>query len=78
MNLNPTEYFDKLDEEAQKLSELNDKAVLLTDVVKQARMYADVIIPQMTLTRAIADEIEPYLGEKYKPYPSYADLLFKV
>ncbi len=69
---------DKLDEEAQKLSELNDKAVLLTDVVKQARMYADVIIPQMTLTRAIADEIEPYLGEKYKPYPSYADLLFKV
>lgn len=69
---------DKLDEEAQKLSELNDKAAFLTDVVKQARMYADVVIPQMTLTRAIADEIEPYLGEKYKPYPSYADLLFKV
>ena len=69
---------DKLDSEAQKLEKLHNEAVEITDVPKQARFYADKVIPQMEATRAVADAIEPILGEKYKPYPSYSDLLFRV
>lgn len=69
---------DKLDSEAQKLENLHNEAVSIDDVPKQARFYADKVIPQMEATRAVADKIEPILGEKYKPYPSYSDLLFRV
>lgn len=69
---------DKLDSEAQKLEKLHNEAVEIDDVSKQARFYADKVIPQMEATRAVADAIEPILGEKYKPYPSYSDLLFRV
>lgn len=69
---------DKLDSEAQKLEKLHNEAVSIDDVPKQARFYADKVIPQMEATRAVADKIEPILGEKYKPYPSYSDLLFRV
>lgn len=69
---------DKLDSEAQKLEKLHNEAVSIDDVPKQARFYADKVIPQMEATRAVADAIEPILGEKYKPYPSYSDLLFRV
>ena len=69
---------DKLDSEAQQLEKLHNEAVEIADVSKQARFYADKVIPQMEATRAVADAIEPILGEKYKPYPSYSDLLFRV
>ena len=69
---------DKLDSEAQKLEKIHNEANAIADVPKQARFYADKVIPQMEATRAVADAIEPILGEKYKPYPSYSDLLFRV
>ena len=73
-----TNLADKLDGEAQKLVKTHNEAIKIADVPKQARFYADKVIPQMEATRAIADRIEPILGEKYKPYPSYSDLLFRV
>ena len=69
---------DKLDREAQTLSRIHTAAAAVTDVAEQARLYADKVIPQMEAARAVADQIEPVLGEKYKPYPSYSDLLFRV
>lgn len=48
------------------------------DAMKIAKAYVDEVIPAMAETRAIADEIEPILGENYKPYPCYEDLLFRV
>ena len=69
---------DKLDENAQKLEKIHNTACMIADVPKQARFYVDKVIPQMEATRAVADAIEPILGEKYKPYPSYSDLLFRV
>ncbi|MCR5172441.1 MAG: glutamine synthetase III [Treponema sp.] len=69
---------DWLDDEAQKLIKMHSNVNAVDDVVKQARDYADKIIPQMEKTRAIADRIEPILGERYKPFPSYTDLLFRV
>ncbi|MCR4821615.1 MAG: glutamine synthetase type III, partial [Treponema sp.] len=69
---------DKLDSEAQKLEKIHNQACDLADIPAQARFYVDKVIPQMEATRKVADEIEPILGEKYKPYPSYSDLLFRV
>ena len=43
-----------------------------------AQGYAREVIPAMAEARAVADEIEPLLGENYKPFPSYEDLLFKI
>jgi len=31
----------------------------------------------LRFTRAAADEIEPLLGEAYKPFPTYEELLFR-
>ena len=69
---------DKLDNEAKNLSKIHDEACSINDIPKKARFYADRVIPQMQKTRAVADAIEPSLGEKHKPYPSYSDLLFRV
>jgi glutamine synthetase len=46
--------------------------------MQRAHAYAKVVIPAMEEVRAIADQIEPLLGEEYKPFPSYEDLLFSV
>ncbi|MCH5289553.1 MAG: glutamine synthetase III [Treponema sp.] len=73
-----SERTDALAAEADKLARLHEKAVKISDEAKQARFYADEILPQMAAARAAADAIEPLLGEAYKPYPSYADLLFRV
>ncbi len=69
---------DKLNFETDKLENIHNAAENEKDIVKQARDYADKVIPQMEAARAVADKIEPLLGEKFKPYPNYADLMFRV
>ena len=55
-----------------------DKAYEIFDLMQKAHAYAKVVIPAMEEVRAIADQIEPLLGEEYKPFPSYEDLLYSV
>lgn len=69
---------DKLNFESEKLEKIHSEAEAVSDAAKQARMYVDKVIPQMEATRAVADKIEPILGEKFKPYPNYGDLMFRV
>ncbi len=69
---------DKLNFETDKLENIHNAVENEKDIVKQARDYADKVIPQMETARAVADKIEPLLGEKFKPYPNYADLMFRV
>ena len=69
---------NRLSEKADELKNKHEKAKSLENVTKIARAYADSVIPAMEDTRAVADEIEPLLGEEYKPYPSYEDLLFRI
>ena len=73
-----TSLADKLNFETEKLENIHNAAESEKDVAKQARDYADKVIPQMEATRAVADKIEPLLGEKFKPFPNYADLMFRV
>ena len=38
----------------------------------------DELVPAMNSLRAVADELETMVAEKYWPYPSYSELLFNV
>ena len=48
------------------------------DDQRLAEYYRDAIIPAMDRLRAVAEEIEPLVGEKYWPYPTYGRMLFAV
>ena len=49
-----------------------------TDVSEIAFYYKDNVLTAMQELRAVADEIETLVGEKYWPYPTYGELLFGV
>jgi glutamine synthetase len=68
----------ELSEKESLLAKVHDEAVSKGDCMKIARAYVDSVIPVMTEARNIVDKIEPLLGETYKPFPSYEDLLFRV
>ncbi len=69
---------DELAKKAEELSAHHLEAKKHADAAACARAYVESVIPCMAETRAVADEIEPLLGEDYKPYPSYEDLLFRI
>ncbi|MBQ0039103.1 MAG: glutamine synthetase III [Treponema sp.] len=69
---------DQLDVEAEKLYSIHEEARSINDYTASARFYADNVVPQMAATRKVYDELEPLLGEDYKPFPSYEDLMFRV
>ncbi len=69
---------NELSEKEAELSKRHIAAKAAGDVMQIARAYVDSVIPAMQEARAVADEIEPLLGEEYKPFPSYEDLLFRI
>ena len=70
------------------VNELSEKETVLSkkhiaveaagDAMQISKAYVESVIPAMAEARAVADEIEPLLGEEYKPFPSYEDLLFRT
>ena len=48
------------------------------DVTAEANFYTSSVIPAMNELRAVADELETIVGERYWPFPTYGDLLFKI
>lgn len=73
---------DKLAKElmqsAENLSELHTKAQEQPQLLEAAKYYANEILPAMATVRQAGDKIEELLGEDFKPFPSYEDLLFSV
>ncbi|MCQ2584776.1 MAG: glutamine synthetase III [Treponema sp.] len=67
-----------LSSKAAALEEAHGKAESAGDVLAVAKAYADVVKPAMDAARAVYDEMEPLIGESYKPFPSYEDLLYRV
>ncbi|WP_066457317.1 glutamine synthetase III family protein [Anaerotruncus rubiinfantis] len=59
-----------------------DKAVIgaktYADPAEAASYYRQYVFAAMQELRAVADEIEGMVGEKYWPYPTYGALLFSV
>ena len=74
LNILVNELSNKADLLAKKHEDTRD----IPDLMQRAHAYAKVVIPAMEEVRAIADQIEPLLGEEYKPFPSYEDLLYSV
>lgn len=67
-----------LSNKADALAAKHEQTRAIADLMQRAHAYAKVVIPAMEEVRAIADQIEPLLGEEYKPFPSYEDLLYSV
>lgn len=67
-----------LSEAASELKNQYAQAHSFSSTTACARFYADAVVPAMQKARSIADEIEPILGDEYKPFPSYSDLLFRI
>ena len=67
-----------LSNKADALAAKHEETRAIADLMQRAHTYAKVVIPAMEEVRAIADQIEPLLGEEYKPFPSYEDLLYSV
>jgi len=57
-----------------------DKAAAKTgkvaDVIRQARLYRDDVIPAMEALREVADKLESVVDADLWPVPTYADMLF--
>ena len=67
-----------LSNKADALAAKHEETRAIADLMQRAHAYAKVVIPAMEEVRAITDQIEPLLGEEYKPFPSYEDLLYSV
>lgn len=63
---------------AALLSEKHEATKKIPNLMDKAKVYAGVILPAMDGVRSVADQIEPLLGQDYKPFPSYEDLLYSV
>ena len=68
----------RLIEKNESLEKVHSEVKEKTDILEKAKFYAESVIPCMDEVRKIGDEIEIILGEEYKPFPSYEDLLFSV
>ena len=67
-----------LSNHADSLAVKHEETRHIEDLMKRAHAYAKVVIPAMEEVRSIADQIENLLGDEYKPYPNYEDLLYSV
>ena len=66
--------YKKADELDKTLLEAKNK----TDDAEAAMFYRESVFTAMQELRAVADEMESLVGEKYWPYPTYGALLFSV
>ena len=69
---------DELVAKSEALTKAHEEAKSAGDNLKEAKAYAYKVVPAMAEARAVYDEMEPLLGEEYKPFPCYEDLLFRV
>ncbi len=66
----------KISEAIDVLAEAVTKAGASGSVHEKATAFRDVVVPAMSALRKLSDGIEPVLGAKHWPLPTYADMLF--
>ena len=69
---------NELSNRAEDLEKKHVQTNKIEELMQRAHSYAKVILPAMQSVREIGDQIEVLLGEEYKPFPSYDDLLYSV
>ena len=65
----------------KKIETLNQAVLGATDfddIKAEGAYYHDVIVLAMQELRSVADEMETLVGDKYWPFPTYTDLLYRV
>lgn len=67
-----------LENKSNELLLLHEKTKKIQNLMEKSTCYATEVLPLMEKVRSVADQIEPLLGEDYKPFPSYEDLLYSV
>ena len=67
---------DSLQVNIVTLEEAVDKASSISDVVKQAEAYRDLVVPAMGAVRGVADQLETIVDAEVWPLPTYAQMLF--
>ena len=72
------ELINILENKSNELLKLHEKTKKISDLMEKSQSYAKEVIPMMENVRAVADRIEPLLGEEFKAFPSYEDLLYSV
>lgn len=73
-----SELSDELMDNALELDNLLQEVKTVTDIEEKAHFYRRNIMLTMKKLRAVADEMECYVGKKYWPFPDYTQLLFSV
>ncbi len=61
-----------------ELESVTTKAQGISDVFEASKCYHNEVFATMQSLRAVADELETIVGEKYWPFPTYEELLFNV
>lgn len=69
---------DELTNTTANLENTIDKIKDYEDVTDCAKFYTSAVIPAMNDVRQIADKLETMVGNDYWPFPTYADLLFRI
>ena len=67
-----------LNKATENLEKIHTKTIEQADLLQKSKSYAYEVLPAMEKVREVADQIELLLGEDYKPFPSYEDLLYSV
>ncbi len=49
-----------------------------TDVTESSKYYASTVLTAMQELRSVADELETVTAERFWPFPTYGDILFRV
>jgi glutamine synthetase len=50
----------------------------ISDSLEMSKFYRDRIFMNMNALRSVIDELETFIGKKYWPYPTYAEILYSV
>ena len=73
-----SELSGKLAQHIEALEKAEEEAGTIADFEKQAAFYKDSVLSAMENLRATVDALEVCVGREYWPYPSYADMIFRV
>ena len=69
---------NSLDDAISSLEQSLLNAKEIDNIFDLSKFYRNDVFAKMQVLRAVADELETIVAEKYWPFPVYADLLFKI
>ena len=69
---------DEIDTAAAALDAAVIRFNAISDTTEASCMIRDVILQKMAELRVVCDEAETVTAEKYWPFPTYSDLLFRI